>query len=50
MVRVVRGGRGIEPDFQTDTEILSSFQLELLRLGLISEFIQQLELTHDNHN
>ena len=42
--RVVRGGRGIEPDLQTDTEILSSFQLELLRLGLVSEFIQQLEL------
>ena len=41
---MVRGGRGIEPDFQTDTEILSSFQLELLRLGLVSEFIQQLEL------
>ncbi|MBU94048.1 MAG: hypothetical protein CL669_00435 [Balneola sp.] len=42
--RVVRGGRGIEPDLQTDTEILSSFQLELLRLGLVSEFIHQLEL------
>ena len=41
---MVRGGRGIKPDLQTDTEILSSFQLELLRLGLVSEFIQQLEL------
>jgi len=42
--RAVRGGRGIEPDLQTETEILSPFQLELLRLGLVSEFVQQLEL------
>ncbi|MBK97858.1 MAG: hypothetical protein CL672_03590 [Balneola sp.] len=42
--RVVHGGRGIEPDLQTNTELLSPFQLELLRLGLVGEFVQQLEL------
>ena len=42
--RVVRGGRGIEPDLQKLTELLSPFQLELLRLGLVSDFVQQVEL------
>ncbi len=42
--RVVRGGRGIEPDREVPTELLSPFQSELLRLGLVSDFVQQVEL------
>jgi len=42
--RSVRGGMGIEPDLQVPTELLSSFQSELLRLGLVSDFVQQVEL------
>ena len=42
--RIVRGGMGIEPDIQVPTELLSPFQSELLRLGLVSDFVQQVEL------
>ncbi len=38
--RLVRGGRGVEPDVSMNPNLLDSFQSELLRLGFVQDYIQ----------